>query len=353
MRVELLLHPAAERNRSMLLYAKRLQANQPAGQDWHLRQLPTLPTRAGYRLAELVLPPLRLPFVAADAVHVIDHAHAAYLRYLRRPSVVTVHDLIVLKWLAGEYPVHDRMPRAAAGWYRWNIGALAKATSIVCPSQATANDLKRLLGLSATVVPHGVDDIFFADPDHTTLAHVADKLGQHPTPTLLQVSAGPFYKNELAFMETFVRLAAKHSDLTWVRVGEPLLPRVRQQLGSLAEYVIEFGAASAAELAAIYRRASLLLFPSWDEGFGWPPLEAMAAGCPVVCSHAGALAETAVPAALSAAPDDIGTLANYADQILGNETLRTELVERGKKHAATFTWVRAAETMKQLYAASA
>lgn len=348
-RVELLLHPAAERNRSMVLYAERLAANQPDGESWQVRRLPSLPGRLGYRISEVVLPPLRLPFVESDVVHVMDHAHAGYLRYLRAPAVVTIHDLIPLKWLAGEYPVSERMPAGAAAWFRWNVAAVGRARKIVCPSAATAADVKRLLDLEALVVPHGIDEIFFAPPDAHAVAAVAARLGQHPTPTLLQVSTGPFYKNELAFLEVFVRAAAALPDLTWVRVGQPLPDRVRRQLDALVERVVEFGPATAAELTALYARATCLLFPSWDEGFGWPPLEAMAAGCPVVCSTGGALRETASPGALHAPAGDIDALATQVLNVLRDEPLREALRERGRAHAGTYRWSRAADAMRDVY----
>lgn len=349
MNVTLLLQPAADRNRSMVLYGERLEANQPTGENWRLRRLTTIPTAIGFRLAEIVMPPLQMPFIDGDVVHILDHAHSGYLRFTGKPSVVTVHDLIPLRWLAGEYPVRDRMSRRAAFWFKWNIECLRRARRVVAPSAATAGVLKRLMGLHATVVPHGIDRVFFEPPNPSIAAGVYGKLDGDPAATLLQVSTGPFYKNELAFAEVFVRLANHFPKLRWLRVGAPLSPRLLEQLGPLRERVIEYGAVNVLELVALYHQATCLLFPSWDEGFGWPPLEAMAAGCPVVCSNAGALTEVAGAAALTAAPDDIAGLAKHVADVLANQSLRAELRERGRAHAATYTWQRAAAAMQQVY----
>lgn len=349
MNVALLLQPAAERNRSMLLYGQRLEANQPSGEQWRLKRLTTIPTAFGFRLAEVVMPPLQVPFVREDVVHILDHAHSGYLRFTRRPGVVTVHDLIPLRWLAGEYRVRERMSRRAAFWFKWNIECLGLARRLVVPSAATASVLKRLMGLQATVVPHGIDRVFFEAPNPSIAAGVYGKLDGDPTTTLLQVSTGPFYKNELAFAEVFVRLADQFPKLRWLRVGAPLSPRLLEQLGPLRVRVIEYGAVQVPELVALYHQATCLLFPSWDEGFGWPPLEAMAAGCPVVCSNAGALAEVAGAAALTAAPDDIEALARHVANILANQSLRAEMRERGRAHAASYTWQRTSAAMQTIY----
>jgi alpha-1,3-rhamnosyl/mannosyltransferase len=92
-----------------------------------------------------------------------------------------------------------------------------------------------------------------------------------------------------------------------------------------------------------------LLFPSLYEGFGWPPLEAMAAGTPVVCSRAGSLDEVVGDAALTAEPDDAEALAWHAGSVLTDATLRATLVSRGLARAATFSWDRTADEMLAVY----
>jgi len=349
--VSLLLHPNADRNRSMVLYAERLAQCQPEGQHWQVHRLKALPGITGGRLSEIVVPPFAMPRIKSDIVHIVDHAHAAYLRFTRRRSVVTVHDLIPLKVLAGEYPVPASIGRKAGIWFRYNISALSRADRIVAPSQATADEVKRLLGLDSVVVPNGVEEVFFEAPSEAATQAVARRLQGMTGPVMLQVSSGFVYKNDDGFMEVFASAAEKLPDLAWVRLGSPLSPQHRGWIDQhgYGDRVLEYGAATLDEVIALYRRADLLLFPSWDEGFGWPPLEAMAAGCPVVSSDAGSLKETAAPAALTADPKDTARLTEHVLRVLQERGLADEMKERGRLHAARFTWKAAAELQAAVY----
>ena len=113
--------------------------------------------------------------------------------------------------------------------------------------------------------------------------------------------------------------------------------------------VVELGNVPDEEIPALYNAIDLLLFPSLYEGFGWPPLEAMASGTPVVCSRAGSLDEIVGDAALTADPEDIDALSWHAAAALTDGTLRATLIDRGLAHAARFNWDRAAEQMIALY----
>jgi glycosyltransferase involved in cell wall biosynthesis len=102
-------------------------------------------------------------------------------------------------------------------------------------------------------------------------------------------------------------------------------------------------------LHTLYNAADALLFPSLYEGFGWPPLEAMACGTPVVCSRAGSLGEIAGPAALTADPGDIEGLANHLAAVLTDPSLASGLRQRGIDHAAQFDWDFTAGKVVQIY----
>ena len=99
------------------------------------------------------------------------------------------------------------------------------------------------------------------------------------------------------------------------------------------------------DLPALYAGAEVFAFPSSFEGFGLPPLEAMACGTPVVCSYAGSLVESTGGAALMVAPDDPAQMASAIRRVIENDSLRLELVHRGLDRVRYFSWDATAATV--------
>lgn len=354
--VDLILQPDAARSMSMTLYAQRLAAAAPEPGTWRVRRLPGTVRRPGRWLSELVLAPVALRLLHGDVAHVVDQAHAGYVHALAAPTLVTVHDLIPLKALSGEYGrIAGRMSHRAAWWYRHNIVALRAADRLVAPSAATAADAARLLGVHATVVPHGIDDVYRTPPPVSADDRIIGRLGALSSrPLIVSVSSGHFYKNDVGVATAFALLAAQRNDVALVRVGAPWPAAAAAVLASTqAHRHLHLGRIGAPELAALYRRAAVLAFVSWDEGFGWPPLEAMAAGLPVVASNRGALAETAAPAALVVDPGDHAAIAAAIARVIDEPALADELRARGAEHAARFRWENAIAAMASLYAETA
>jgi glycosyltransferase involved in cell wall biosynthesis len=154
-------------------------------------------------------------------------------------------------------------------------------------------------------------------------------------------------------LRVLARLRQGGIDARVARLGGGLAGAERQlaeQLGVQGS-VIHLGRLPDQDIPALYNAVDLLLFPSLYEGFGWPPLEAMASGTPVVCSRAGSLDEVVGDAALTADPEDVDALAWHAGAILTNEDLRARMVARGLAHAARFSWDRAAAQMIDAYRA--
>ncbi len=351
--VELILQPAPERNRSMLIYASRLAANAPAGHRWTLRQLPRLPLDSKGRVSELLLAPPTLASINGPA-HVIDPGHAHYLTWLRGPKVLTIHDLVPWKVGQGRYPADARpyLSRRARFIARRNYAAVKRADRIVADSRATAADVEDAFGRKADVVYLGVDRIFHDPPSSATTEELDRRLqAVAGRPVMLQVTSGFFYKNDAGVAAAFRQLSESHPDLAWVRVGAPPDAATTAWLLSsgCSNRFIHLDKVSIELLVAAYRRASVLVFPSWDEGFGWPPLEAMAAGCPVVASDRGSLAETAAPASLTVDPADAGSIAAGIARVLDEPALRQDLTDRGHRHVAAFTWQETADRMRGIY----
>ena len=109
------------------------------------------------------------------------------------------------------------------------------------------------------------------------------------------------------------------------------------------------GSLSEAEVARLYAEAKFVVFPSFYEGFGLPPLEAMACGTPVVVSDAASLPEVVGDAGLKVPPEDVDGLAEALAQLVTDEQQRAQLRQAGLARAATFSWERAAERMLGIY----
>ncbi len=104
-----------------------------------------------------------------------------------------------------------------------------------------------------------------------------------------------------------------------------------------------------ADLPALYSDALAFVYPSLYEGFGLPPLEAMACGAPVICSNAASLPEVVGDAALTITPTDAGALADALRQVAAAPALRAQLSQRGQARAAQFTWRRCAQETLEIY----
>jgi glycosyltransferase involved in cell wall biosynthesis len=127
-------------------------------------------------------------------------------------------------------------------------------------------------------------------------------------------------------------------------VGQPGRDHARlsERAAGMGGRVLLTGRVGQAALEAWYRHASVFLFPSLTEGFGYPPLEAMQRGVPVVAASAGALPEVLGDAAGYHDPNDSAALASEIDRVLNDDALRRERIRRGREQAATFTWARTA-----------
>jgi len=242
-----------------------------------------------------------------------------------RRAVATFHDLFVL---TGEYSTADFRARFAAQ----ARDAAARATAIIAVSRFTANQAVSLLGVDASkvrVVHHGIRAL----PYPASIER--EKI-------VLNVGAIQTRKNIGRLVEAFEAL-----DPSWKLVlagssgygAAEILARIAASPARGRISIL--GYVPPAELAAWYRRAMIFAFPSLDEGFGMPVLEAMAAGVPVIASRCSALPEVAGDAALLVDPLRTGSLVHALTELARNEDLRQDLARRGSARAALFTWEKA------------
>lgn len=280
-------------------------------------------------------------------LHVVDGSHGYLARSIvGKKLVITVHDVIPLLQSLGELegPHPSRLAREL---WRRTVQTFRTADRLIADSQRTADDLMRHAGVRpdrVVVVPPAVARI--------------DQYEPPPTPDeprfILHVGNGAFYKNRPVVLRVFAAVRRRF-DVRLRVAGAPPEGSLRGLAADLgiAEVVDWVPDPDDATLGRLYRRASLLLFPSLYEGFGWPPLEAMSVGCPVVCSTAASLPEVVGDAALACAPQDERGLVEHVTAILDDPGLGLRLAARGRERAALFSLERMASGLIEAYRAVA
>jgi glycosyltransferase involved in cell wall biosynthesis len=238
--------------------------------------------------------------------------------------------------------------------------ATTNARTLVADSAATRDDLVRLHGVAPErvhVAPLGVD-ARYRPADPAAIAALRQRHGlAHPF--VLYVGGIDARKNMTFLLEAFAEMRkGRSAPLELVLAGHvkdapeyPALQERAKALGLEAALRV-LGFVPADELPVLLSSARVFAFPSLYEGFGLPPLEAMACGTPVVSSDRGSLAEVLGDAALVAPADDARAFGAALARLLDDETLHTQLRTRGQARAASFTWERTAEATVVAYRAS-
>ena len=303
-----------------------------------------VPRRMPGRFARIVWEQAFLPRLIDK--HNADLLHApGYIAPLRarKPVVLTVYDTIAL-----QFPQWSK--RANTLHYRLLLPAsVRKASVVLAPSEATRRDLCRICPGSTSkirVVPLGIATQFFATPDHNQLEELRRRLTL-PSRFILFVGRHEPKKNLPELLESFAMLKKQdripHQLVIAGRHGwrtDPLHHHIRR-LGLEDETVLT-GFLPDKDMPLLYAAAELFVFPSLYEGFGLPPLEAMACGIPVVASDRGALAENLSDAALLVAPGDPAALAAAVRSALSDKDLHANLAASGRRRAARFSWEQTA-----------
>jgi glycosyltransferase involved in cell wall biosynthesis len=249
-----------------------------------------------------------------------------------RCAITTFHDLFVL---TGEYST----PEFRARFARQARDAAARSAAVIAVSAFTKSQVVSLLGVEPSkvhVVHHGIRRL--------DLPAVARE------PVILSVGAIQKRKNIARLVEAFETV-----DPAWRLVlagscgyGATEI-RARIEKSPARGRISVPGYVSPAELAAWYARAQIFAFPSLDEGFGMPVLEAMAAGVAVVTSNRSAIPEVAGEAAIQVEPESVEALGQALRDLTRNEELRRELVQRGTARALLFTWEKAVRETWEVY----
>jgi glycosyltransferase involved in cell wall biosynthesis len=264
-------------------------------------------------------------------------------------KVVTVHDLSFLRYPEGAEPslrafLSASVPRS-----------VRDADLVLGDSESTRQDVIELLGVSSDrveVLYPGVGRAFNVIEDQHRLAAVRELYALH-SPFILSVGTLEPRKNLVTLLDAYAALRRRGLRHRLVVVGGPgwLYDGVfrRAEELSLTEDVVFLGYVPEEHLPVIYCLADLLVFPSLYEGFGLPPLEAMACGIPVITSDTSSLPEVVGDAGLMVPAQDSNALAEAIDMVLADPDLRENLVRKGLSRASEYTWRAAGEKLLAIY----
>src|SRR3989440_4326372 len=327
-----------------------IQALIGAFRESHGVDLALYPNRGPRMVGPQLVMPLRMRGDGVQLVH--GPANSLPLIGFGLPGVVTIHDLAI-------YDHPEWFP--AGQWFATRVvvpQSVHRARVIICPSSATSQAVVRHFGVDpqrCRVIPQGVEAEFSLPASPAIRADLRTRYTL-PERYLLQVGTVQPRKNYLTSLRALARIPPERR-LPLIIVGGfgwnygDVVDAVRDL--DLDQWVRFVGYAQIGELPGLYQMAQAVLFPSLDEGFGLPVLEAFAAGTPVVASNAGAIPEVAGDTALLSTPTDDAALADNVLRLLMDGALRDRQVAAGRARAALYTWSASAVAHRAVYEAVA
>ena len=286
-------------------------------------------------------------------VHLPNQHLGRYGNFLKIPYIITVHDLIRYFDLKGYGTYIHRLNHRDKFYLSLDYKGIKKAARIMADSQATKDDLIHHLG-----VPDDRISVVYLGVDHATF-RPSLQANNFEYPYILFVGSEHPRKNLPTLLRAFKRLKEQlqFKDLKLVKVGKAggreadFRRQSTEVINSLNldGEVIFTEVISKEDLRAYYSNAKCFVLPSLYEGFGFPPLEAMACGCPVITSDSSSLPEIVGESAIKVSPHNIEGLAETLEEILTNRQFRESLIAKGIGQAAKFSWEQTAEKTLEVY----
>jgi glycosyltransferase involved in cell wall biosynthesis len=291
-----------------------------------------------------------------DLFHLMDHSYSQLIHSLPRGrSVVTCHDLDTFR------PVLEPQREKRPAWFRAMaqriLNGFLKAAHVIAVSAATRDEIVRYKLFPperVTVVPNGVHPVFLSPPDEESDANAVRLLGASGAGPLLLSVGNTLPRKRLDILwRVFAAVRRDSPGARLVRVGGVTreLWKLAAELG-IEKSILDLPFLERGALAAVYRRATLLLHSAEAEGFGLPLIEAMACGCPVVASDVPVLREVGGAAVTYCAVGDINMWAGAVKALLQEATQQSNWElrrQRGRAWAAGFSWEENARNTALIY----
>lgn len=283
----------------------------------------------------------------ADIIHGMNYV----VPPARCPRVVSVYDTWALRHPEQCSAVVNRAMNVLERNIR--TGAVVHTSS-----HATAQDVGEIFPRAIIHVAHlGAPP--FAAPEmngsHAPVNHDISLIVQSKVPYILTIGTIERRKNLPRFIEAFAAYASTHRDVNLVIAGGPgndsdaVRSTIDRLDSTLASRIVLLGRVCDHSRDVLYANAQLVAYPSLDEGFGFPILEAMAHGVPVLAADTGSIPEISGDAAVLVDPLDIDAMSGAIDRLMADDVFRRSLTERGRDRCAQFTWEKTADSLIELY----
>lgn len=269
----------------------------------------------------------------------------------RVKKIVTMHDLITLK-----FP--QTYPQSFASYARWMMKmAVRVADAIIVPSKSTREDVLKIFSAEESkiyVIPEAVKEGLHPVDDETYLSGIKGRYNL-PDDFILFVSTIEPRKNLECLIRAYFEIrkgGIRHKLVIcggkgWLKEYEKIIKIITELC--MEEDIFFTGYVPDEDMAGIYSLAALFVYPSFYEGFGLPPLEAMACGCPVIASNASSIPEVVGEAGILIDPSDIQGLSYAICRVLGNEDIKIHMKMAGIERACQFSWTKVAADTLEVY----
>jgi glycosyltransferase involved in cell wall biosynthesis len=305
------------------------------------------------RVARFIDYPIQANKQKTDIAHVMEDGYAHLAPFLKaRKKVLTFSDLIPLLGYEGKisglnYPHNPLL-------FKFSLKFLTSYDQIITWSQNTKQDLISRFSLEEekiTIIPLAADETLF-DASKISKSDARKKLGLPDKSVIILISGKEQYKNLETSIKAFCRIKELHPylDIQLARLGgnAPFFNEliIKYQLDPLPR---SFSGLSREEVALLYRASNILFFPSFYEGFGLPPLEAMATGTPVVVSNRASLPEVVGKDGLIIDAQDEVALSDLAIKLITDDSFYRSVTNYGLERSSHFTWKNYASNVSDLY----
>ena len=296
---------------------------------------------------------LRRAAAEADIVHLCDQSNAMYMSALtQKPHVVTCHDILAIRSAMGHFP-QNRVSVTGRIFQRMIARGLRRARTILCVSKKTRDDARTFLGIPDARL-HVIANALqpgYGPLEEGSRAPLLQAIGAPPaTEYFLHVGGNHWYKNRAAVIEIFAELRKlpQYKQARLVMAGAGLTPQLQALAAErgVRSALQEVAADGVGQLRALYSGALATLFPSLEEGFGWPILESQACGSPVAIADRPPMNEVAGGAAILVDPSQFRTAAvTIRDALQDASSLRAA----GLKNAARYSTSTMLDEYEALY----